>query len=119
MTLARLALPALLLALALAPAPARAQLPTVVVPQGQGVVVPPRGALPGGIQPGTSASPRMALRRPERPAAPAPQPGGEALDAGISPAATALALVPLALAAALASVLPGGGGGASGPARTR
>jgi hypothetical protein len=108
--------------LLLAAGPASAQMSTLVVPPGEGVVaIPPRGALP---PPRSAAPARPMATSPAalRPAPPrrVPEPREQAFDAGLSPAAAALALLPLAAAAALATTLPGGGGGgSSGPARTR
>lgn len=88
---------------------------TLAVPEGAGVVIPPRGAIP--MPPGQVTS--RAVTRP-RPAEPWPD---QAMD---GPGPWAYALVPLAAGAiaALAAGLPGGGGGggatsSSGPVRTR
>lgn len=100
---------ALLLALAL-PAPAKAQPQIIVVPAGQGVVVPPRGAaLAPVIRP-------AAVRRPRPDHAVAVGPVSD--PTGVSPV---LLLVPLVAAAILAATLSGGNeaGGSSGPVRTR
>jgi len=105
---ARPAVLILFAALAL-PLPAAAQTRTLVVPDGAGVVVPPRGqtqAMPSTAQP---------ARRRAGDAVPlAP----DAAEPGLSPLLT---LVPLALGAVLATTLPGSGGdgGSSGPVRTR
>ncbi|MBX6744343.1 MAG: hypothetical protein IRY87_20095 [Acetobacteraceae bacterium] len=103
---ARPAVLILLAALAL-PMPAPAQTRTLVVPDGAGVVVPPRGqAMPSAAQ---------SARRLAGSAIP---PDPDAAEPGLSPL---LALVPLALGAVLATTLPGSGGdgGSSGPVRTR
>lgn len=97
------------------PGMAAAQLATIVVPAEASVVVPPRGAA-AQARPAPRldlpAPPRLA-RLPPPPPAPVQGPGGE-----LSPGMAALAVVPLAAAVALAAGLPGGGG-ASGPVRTR
>jgi hypothetical protein len=95
-----------LFALGLCLGAAKAQMRVVVVPAGQDVVVPARGA---------PVTRRMApLPRPAgRPDMGRPEVGGSGL------AVPMLALLPLAAAAALAATLPGSGSGTSSPARTR
>jgi len=114
--IARASIPLALLAFLAPWGPAQAQLATIVVPPGQEVVVPPRGAPASVPQP-----PRLELQaRTRRVRLPHPTPEASGmLDTGLSPVTAVLAILPLAAAAALATGLPGGGGGASGPARTR
>lgn len=98
----------MLLALAL-PGLAEAQPQILVVPAGQGVVVPPRGALAPAIRPAT-----VRRLRPNDAVALGPV----ADRSGVSPV---VLLVPLVAAAVLAATLSGGNeaGGSSGPVRTR
>ena len=100
-----------LIALGLCFGAAKAQTRVVVVPAGQDVVVPARGA--------------AVTRRPAARPRPAGMPdtarleGGATLGGGSGLAVPMLALLPLAAAAALAATLPGSGSGTSSPARTR
>jgi len=100
-----------LIALGLCVGAAKAQMRVVVVPAGQEVVVPARGA--------------AVTRRPAVRLRPAGRPdmgrlaGGTTLGGGSGLAVPMLALLPLAAAAALAASLPGSGGGTASPARTR
>jgi hypothetical protein len=99
------------IALGLCMGAAKAQMRVVVVPAGQEVVVPARGAaVTGRLTP----RPRPALRRDTGRLA-----GGTTLGGGSGLAVPMLALLPLAAAAALAATLPGSGGGTASPARTR
>ncbi len=93
--------------------PAAAQMRVLVVPADASVAVPPRGAaLPAG-------SPRPARRaRITRQEIQADR-GNDLLGGGTGLAVPFLAILPLAAAVALATSLPGGGGGTSSPARTR
>ena len=88
----------------------------VVVPAGQDVVVPARGA---GVTRRMPAVPRPT----GRPDAGRPDVGrlggGTRLRGGSGLAVPMLAILPLAAAAALAATLPGSGSGTSSPARTR
>ena len=105
-----------LIALGLCLGAAQAQMRVVVVPAGQDVVVPAKGA---GVTRRMPAVPRP-TGRPD-----AGQPdagrlgGGTRLRGGSGLAVPMLAILPLAVAAALAATLPGGGSGTSSPARTR
>jgi hypothetical protein len=83
----------------------------VVVPAGQDVVVPARGA---GVTRRMPAVPRP-TGRPDA----GRLGGGTRLGGGSGLAVPMLAMLPLAAAAALAATLPGGGSGTSSPARTR
>ena len=93
---------------------AQAQMRVVVVPSGSDVVVPARGAAMPVAQRRTT--PRARARRA---LPPLEETSGSALGGGTGMAVPFLALLPLAAAAALATNLPGGGGGTSSPARTR
>lgn len=110
-----------LIALGLCLSPAQAQMRVVVVPAGQDVVVPARGA---GVTRRMPAVPRP-TGRPDagRPDAGRPDGGrlggGTRLRGGSGLAVPMLAILPLAAAAALAATLPGSGSGTSSPARTR
>lgn len=105
-----------LIALGLCLGAAIAQTRVVVVPAGQDVVVPARGA---GVTRRMPAVPRPT----GRPDAGRPDGGrlggGTRLGGGSGLAVPMLAILPLAAAAALAATLPGSGSGTSSPARTR
>jgi hypothetical protein len=100
-----------LIALGLCLGAAQAQMRVVVVPSGQDVVVPARGAA---ATHRLAARPRPAIR-PDM----ARLGGGATLGGGTGLAVPMLAMLPLAAAAALAATLPGSGSGTSSPARTR
>jgi len=94
--------------------PAAAQMRVLVVPADTSVVVPPRGAAQPAASPRPARRPRITRQEIEA------DRGGGLLGGSTGLAVPFLAILPLAAAAALASTLPGsGGGGTSSPARTR
>jgi len=111
----------MLLALSLPAMPVAAQ-PALVIPPGDEVVVPPRGAAVVSRPRPTLPPARPQAAAPAAPAATAAAPqtlSGTPLTGGTGLAVPALILPLAALGAIAASNLPGGGSGTTAPARTR